>query len=408
MNFPLCSFLVWVFCALCSGCVNHKNSLKDIPSTFTQTKTHQPLVTDSFKEKLNELILNELVKRAPRDKQYIILDKPVMAPWHRLTDMISCQIQLNETKCRDPQEALTIYTLYAQAYIDTLNNVREIRPYITSFPYSLDMWDFVVDFARDKKTQMFFYAPFISGVECFSNKIIIHQLLREKQLPDGQICYDIYENIFKTPNILPKEIQNMDLPKFDKTNKPKKIPSTTKFCSFNDGLKEEFTFAQNLAKKNGLILIALEGVLNGETAHSPKNDCLQEAFATQEKCATLNESKELVRNLRDSMISFLVKGSRLSNWANLFRKQGKESLSPTINLQEYMSFRVSFWDEYIDRVKAPHIAEIRVVGQKARYYIADELQRLQLVHEEELPPHTIEIPVPKELLKEKPKEHSTS
>ena len=129
---------------------------------------------------------------------------------------------------------------------------------------------------------------------------------------------------------------------------------------------------------------------------------MQVAYASQEKVLTLKEGQDLVAKIRDAIIQFSSGYVKIKNWVNLFRKQGKESLSPTINLQEYMSFRISFWDEYIDRVKAPHIAEIRVIGQKARYYIADELQRLQLVHEEELPPHTIEIPVPEELLKSNP------
>ena len=76
------------------------------------------------------------------------------------------------------------------------------------------------------------------------------------------------------------------------------------------------------------------------------------------------------------------------------RKDGKEEKTNPINVQKYLSFRISFWDEYIDRVQAPAIAEVRVYGSRARYYVADELQRLHVVCEEEFPPFERDIPMP--------------
>ena len=127
-----------------------------------------------------------------------------------------------------------------------------------------------------------------------------------------------------------------------------------------------------------------------------------EAFAAQEKYVTLEEGKKLVRELRQENISLLLPWEGVKNSLNFLRKRGQASLDPSVNLQEYMSLRLSFWDKHIDRIKPPHLAEIKVVGSQAKYYVSDELQRLQLIHEEELPPYEIEIPVPEELLKEKP------
>jgi hypothetical protein len=59
----------------------------------------------------------------------------------------------------------------------------------------------------------------------------------------------------------------------------------------------------------------------------------------------------------------------------------EEHPSPT-PIPEQLAFRISFWDENIDRQIAPYIAEIRLLDGKLKYYTADEGQRLELVYEE--------------------------
>ena len=363
------------------------------------------LISDPLNEKLNRLIINELQKRIPNKRSYYFRKPPVMMPWHRLTKNIPCIIQLKDFKTKDPQEALDALLSYAQAYVDTMNNIREIRPYLTEFPFSSDMRGLQVDFARDPKSNMYFYAPYICDASMLGSEFAIHRLYKEKQDANGELLTNVYENICENILPAPEVLRQIELPHYDRKRESKEIPVSVKFCDFNSGFEKEFNFFRNWAAQNSCILLALEHIFGVLDNNSEKVRCIQLALASQNKFLTLEDSKELVKKIRETIIQFSSDYVKIKNWVNLFRKEGTEVLSPIINLQEYMSFRISFWDEYIDRVKAPHIAEIRVIGQKARYYIADELQRLQLVHEEELPPHTIEIPVPKELLKEKPKEH---
>ena len=49
---------------------------------------------------------------------------------------------------------------------------------------------------------------------------------------------------------------------------------------------------------------------------------------------------------------------------------------------EQLAYRISFWDENIDRPVAPYIAEIRLLDGKLSYFTADENQQLVLVFEE--------------------------
>jgi len=48
----------------------------------------------------------------------------------------------------------------------------------------------------------------------------------------------------------------------------------------------------------------------------------------------------------------------------------------------HIGFRISFWDENIDRQVEPYIAEIHFYDEKFKYFTADDGQRLFLVYEE--------------------------
>jgi hypothetical protein len=60
----------------------------------------------------------------------------------------------------------------------------------------------------------------------------------------------------------------------------------------------------------------------------------------------------------------------------------KEKFSGDVPLRDHVGLRMSFWDECVNRVSEPFIAEIRVIGESFKYYTADEGQRLVLVYEE--------------------------
>lgn len=353
------------------------------------------LFSDSVNAQLNRRLKNELKKRIPSDRPVVFLGPLDMATGHRLTISIPCIIRLPKTKIQDPQEALDIYLGFARAYVDAMNNVPEARPYFFEFPFTMDLWDLVIEFAREPKTGMYYPDPFLSEVTCDGGTFSIARLEKGRRI--------VYTNVYEHPKVLPEELQKMVVPHFDEKKEPKKIPESSKFCSFNTGLEPDFDFFRKFAKQNNLILIALDFVFTPRTYQSFKNCCMAEAFAAQEKYLTLEECKELVAKTREANIQFSSTIERVGNWANSFRERGEEALVPRINLQEYMGFRISFWDQYIDRVKPPHIAEICVTGTKAKYYVSDELQRLQLVHEEDLPSYDVEIPVPEELLKNPPK-----
>ena len=362
------------------------------------------LYQDPLNETLNRLLQDEFQQRVPKERVFGSEEFLHMATCHRLTPFVRCTIRLSQTNVDDPEEALKIFFPYAKAYVDTMNNVREARPYFVSFPYTIYMWNFTLNFARDPKTNRYLYDPYICGVRVCGQHLEITRLFKEKLMPNGRLCRDVYANINEHPKVLPKQLQEIAFPHFDAPKTPTVIPQAKSYCYFNNGLEQDFTFFRKFANENGLILTALDYVFVDMPCPNPKSRCFEEAFAAQEKYFTLEESRQLVSKITKGVAQFSSATDKFENWVNAFRKRGEESLTPNINLQEYMGFRISFWDQYIDRVQPPHIAEIWVRGSKAQYYVSDELQRLQLIHEENLPRYDVEVPVPKELLKDKPKD----
>ena len=195
---------------------------------------------------------------------------------------------------------------------------------------------------------------------------------------------------------IPEAIKQMEIPRFDveTLENPIPIPQATEYRYLNDYSKGQFDFLVDVARKNNLIFISFESAFPYPIDRTIFGEV---AYAAQEQFVTLEEARQLALKIQKEYIPFVKNAGWLASHVNAARADGKETCASTINAQRYMGYRVSFWDKYIDRVKPPAIAEFRVYGTKACYYVADEYQRLQLVLEEEFPPFEVDIPLSEEL-----------
>ena len=187
------------------------------------------------------------------------------------------------------------------------------------------------------------------------------------------------------------EIKQAEIPRFD-TEKPKSpipIPPVVEYRYLNDSGKPEFDYLQAFGQKNGLIFLAFESAFPYPIDHSVFAEV---AYAAQGKRLSLEEAKALALRIQKGLAEFHIKDGRFARFVNRKRSERKPTFENPVNVQRFMGFRVSFWDQYIDRVAPPAIAEFRVYGTKACYYTADEYQRLQLVCEEEFAPFELDVP----------------
>ena len=352
------------------------------------------LYPDAHKEMFDQLLKEEFINRIPKSRSFVVREFPTLASLHRLTPSIRCNLGVPSIKTQDPQEALNCSLPYAQAYVDTINNIPTLRPYLIDFPMPLPMWAFFITFAENEKTHLPLYSPYICNLSFHGHKLEIMRFYETVTYPNGRTVHNGTDNIYDASKGIPDEITRMAIPRFDNKDKkiPQLIPRAKKYCYFNDCMKPWYNFCSDFAQRNDFVFIAFDGVYDMDRDYNQKI-FTEAAYASQTKKLSLDEAKELSVKLRDEHASFCLSKFDFSYYVNDLRKRGEEEKTNPINLQKYLSFRLSFWDEYIDRVMAPAIAEVRVYGTRARYYVADELQRLQCVCEEEFPPFEREIPV---------------
>ena len=367
--------------------------------TFNMKK--KLLYPDNHIASLNALLKEEFINRAPKSRDLQIREFPTLTPWHRMTRSIECYLISPSIKTKNPQEAINVSLPYAQAYVDTINNVPLIRPYLIDFPMSLQMWNFCIGLGENEKTRLPLYFPYIASVLFNGYEFRVSCFYETITYPNGRTCHNSYDNIYDNSKGIPDEIKQMAVPRFDTVeNKvPQLIPQSKKYFYLNQGMEHVYDFYKEVAQRNNLVFIAFEDVFDLDRPYDRKI-CAEVAYASQEKKLSLQEAKELAQKLRDEQALFYLPKPSFVCRVNGMRKDGREEQTNPINIQKYLSFRISFWDEYIDRVHAPAIAEVRVYGTRARYYVADELQRLQVVCEEEFPPFERDIPLPETPAKE--------
>ena len=365
----------------------------DTSSLFENEK---PLFSNPHSEKLNHLLSKEFAKRLPTNCKFELSDFEPLCLYHNMLLYVDAKITLPELTITEVKEAIAISAPYFQALFDTMNNTREIRPYLDSFPYSLDRCQLYVEFARNTKPHDSL-AP--KNICCVTLCHFPTTSLKIYPFPNNTSGQDRY---FDPPHSidngefgdLPDIFKQMNTPHYDSTIplQPIEISQAEKYVYFNNQGKDEFQFAVRFAKQQNMKCIAIRDAC---TYEQPKqmNLCSSLAYAAQEMSLTLEQARDLVIKTRSIHADFYRKSGKLQECVKVSRKSEPGPHSKTVDAQKYLAFRLSFWDKYLDRVKAPSIAEVRVYGKRARYYVADELQRLQLLHEEELPAYDVDVPI---------------
>ena len=355
------------------------------------------LCSNSQVDRFNDLLREELIKRMPPSRTVQVRHFPTLAVWHRMTGSLKYSITVPSIETQNPQEALDAFVPYAQAYVDTINNIPTIRPYLCAFPMPLPMWEICMGFAEDEKTHLPLYDPNIASIIFCGREFEIIHFYRERTRSDGVVVHNSYYNTYDVSKGIPEVIKQMEVPRFDPVEKktPQTIPEANKYRYPADDMKPVYHFCKEFAKQNGLVFIAFEDAFLLDFCHPPVFSEL--VFATQNKTLSLEEARELALKVQREQIKFYVEKigldeNGLDEYFRFLRREKRGALTNPVNVQDFMSFRLTFWDECIDRVKAPYIAEIRVFGSKVRYYVADELQRLQLLHEESMPSYELDVP----------------
>jgi len=270
----------------------------------------------------------------------------------------------------DVGQATKLYSSIYSHFVRKCNATRVLRPFLETFPLTPSQAKLCLRFDEDYDSICL--PPKIAGIDLDNEDII---------------SYDLFTQMDPEPFTGLLTVPAKDVPEmapYYQRGCPRKVvdpkPMIPLLLSMPHpirGSKPLFSFLEAYCKKVDLGLIVM-----GYVGPTWKDKSVYGFVLVGRQMIHLDRARKLA--------------SRCAKDAFDFIRQDKECLeqikfqstldfpihpSPT-PVPEHVAFRISFWDENIDRPVQPYIAEIRYFNGVFKYYTADDVQKLVLVHQE--------------------------
>lgn len=291
-----------------------------------------------------------------------------------LTFWIQASVGLNSVRFTSVDDAEQLYVDIYRDFLCSVNSIRILRPYMASFPLTPESCWLTLGFDDCKGEPL--RPPYIASA------ILNQEILDFTEFQDlGGNNMSPYKTICKRPSREIQGLKELYTPRCPrgavnpKPQLPQYVPLPGQYvppvAKAQDELIEKFCKQNNLA-------ITIWGVVGKHYF-----DCRPFDFALRgSQNINLEQAKALATRCNKELVSF-AQTSQLykdyikerSTWKN------EQHPSPT-PIPEQFAYRISFWDENIDRPVAPYIAEIRLLDGKLVYFTADDNQQLVLAFEE--------------------------
>jgi hypothetical protein len=291
------------------------------------------------------------------------------APWagaSSLNEVVDATVVISDKQFSDTEKAIQFSMPIYVDFLRKVNSIRSMRQFLLEFPATPNNCFFVIRFLKSNSNmdQKYHIIEFGRGIQVSRwnphNAPALHrepilQLLPE-QVPELAALYT--KGVPRRP-IDPKPLIR---PVPDLNHYPKE--------NFH---RHFFEFINQWVPSRNLKL-----VLMGPTDRL-KSQCWDLSFvATGTQKISLQEARLLAATCSKDSIQFLKTNQNCIKFISELGTERNFDTNPVL----YLSFRLSFWDENIDRVVQPFIAEIRFIDGVISYYTADEGQFLVLVHQE--------------------------
>ena len=334
-------------------------------------------------EMLNKEIINEVMKPNDIGYEYLGMACPFEGYTHvRIPDypalvdsgltfyLFICP-SIETDPITEPRESLPIFKkIYADA-LKRFNAIRPIRPFLAEFPLTPSCCGLFLKFT-DKEKQIR-KPPYVGTIRKMGETIEINPWdswdKSEKAPSNVNIRVPVQEEL--------KELYTPQLPPKQPGPKPKIPPLTRLSWRYNNPFgKSLFKFLTQFCQKQHLEITILGKV-------EPNVSFKDFSFALRgSQTLSLDEARKLAATCSKELLQY----ARTDPDAIAFMKQRSTERvvkdAATVAEPRHCAFRISFWNEDIDRIPAPAIAEIRVIGESFQYFTADKDQRLVLALEE--------------------------
>ena len=338
----------------------------------------QPFYGNKVLEIVNGELIDTLV--TSNKKKYFFYDAPQLSR-RGLTYCLDLGIALKEARCRTYEQVELIHRQIYQDLFHSANSLRIIRPFLAEFPLTPNSFYLnIIFFDKDGEKLR---SPNFSALTSKNKTIQFHIYdPKEKSYKKNQISelsYKIVKTIPISEATWLKEYFSSGILR-SKAETPRKIPtygSTSPSKSSN--FQELFLFEKKFCDSNGLFIVFI-----GEAGENWSDNYAFDFVLRGERCIKLEEAQKLATRCFNGTLTFVRENQacldylkKRSTWTHL-----KDPA--TIPEPRHIAFRISFWDENIDRQPEPYIAEIRVLGDNCKYFTANEKQQLVLAFEETL------------------------
>ena len=293
-----------------------------------------------------------------------------------LTEYIDTHFVFKNKRLESIDESEKLYVEIYRDYLRDINAIRILRPFLTTFPLTPDSCQLVLGF-RDS-TGNSVRPPCIASILMRNDSLVFTKFVDQRNIADSPFETICSRPMHDIPGL--RELYSAGVPRKAVDPKPVIPKLLTLHERFDSCLssKAEFAFANEFCLKRGLEVVAM--VISGSSY------AMQRPFESSligHQRLSLDAARTLAATYARDLLDFAQKNPDvLSSMKNQWSKKNSLNDSSVIPEPRHLSFRISFWDENVDRQSAPYIAEIHLMDKKFSYFTSDDLQRLVLVREE--------------------------
>jgi len=267
-----------------------------------------------------------------------------------------------------------IETLHSVIYNDALlklNSIKNIRPFLANFPLTPESFLLSIGFYDEKGGNL--DPPYFASV------IMSHEKMEFNMTSKSNIMYPSKTILTKpTSDSGPlQKFYHCEVPRKQCVEKPY-VPEVSYILSHCSPYQHAvFEFSKSVSNGNKLYFLDLGPAEKGHNDFTP----FDMIFWSSEK-KSLDAARKLAAECSSKFLSFVQNDKRTLDYMVERSKDSYIHDEAVFPEPRHIGFRISFWDENIDRQAEPYIAEIRLYDGKFKYFTADEGQRLVLVYEE--------------------------
>ncbi len=258
--------------------------------------------------------------------------------------------------------------------INIYNRIPEIRPYLKVFPIStkeLDVWLYYRSAQKTYQQPPYFCLVYIPYADLEFRK------WTDPQQPSLTLLPIFYKKDYTSIPGLKKYLE-ASIPR-EKNRLKKSLIADKDFERFEPNIYDGYFYPiiNKLRSKYNLHISTLK---RAALEPSPYRE-IAAGFWAQNKNMPLDEAKKFSREFISDFL-WIIRNKRLIEKNNRKDDPVLKDLQQNLN---WFCFRITFWDESLNRVEEPYIAQIQCQDGKILYFTADEGQRLRQIFEEPIP-----------------------